>query len=374
MGSLLKVRTWPEWDPLGGLATQDISDSAVATVLAFLGLFLYGGKRFSRKMQLFFAVMLWVGSWLSGFFIITAHAWMQHPVGYEIAADGTCHLTSFWALLFNRWALWEYPHVMGGAVVTGGFVVAAVGAFHLLSKRHEEQGRLFVATGVIAAGIAAFLQLWPTGDAQGQLVTEHQPITLAAMEGLFHTEKGASMVLIGQPNMETQAIDNPISIPKALSFLTHRRWEATVPGLDSFPRDQWPDNIPLLYYCYHIMVGLGTIFLGITGLSLLLLWRKKLFTTRGMLWILMLSFPFPFIANTAGWITAELGRQPWIVHGLMRTADGHSLTVSAGNALFTLLGWMGLYALLSIIYTFLFWHEVRHGLDRKEANEMQNAK
>src|SRR5262249_49945392 len=147
-------------------------------------------------------------------------------------------------------------------------------------------------------------------------------------------------------------IDNPVVIPQMLSFLTYRRWEAHVQGLDAFPEEIWPSNIPLLYYCYHVMVGLGTIFIGIMLTASFLLWRGKLFDSRPMLWILLLSLPFPYVANTAGWITAEIGRQPWLVYGLLRTADGYSKTVSAGNALFTLLGFMGMYTFLGILFLF----------------------
>ena len=146
-----------------------------------------------------------------------------------------------------------------------------------------------------------------------------------------------------------------------LSMLTYRRWNAHVRGLDAFPSEDWPDNIPLLYYSYHIMVGLGTLFIAITAVASLLLWRGKLFHARWMLWILMLAAPFPYIANTAGWMTAELGRQPWVVYGLMRTANGYSTAVSAGNGMFTLLGFMGLYMVLGILGLFLLWREIDHG-------------
>jgi cytochrome d ubiquinol oxidase subunit I len=146
-----------------------------------------------------------------------------------------------------------------------------------------------------------------------------------------------------------------------LSFLTYQRWEAEVKGLNDFPHQDWPDNVPLLYYSYHIMVGLGTIFIAISVLAGLLLWRRKLYDARWMLWVVMLSFPFPFIANTAGWLTAELGRQPWLVYGLMRTEQGLSPTVSAGNGLFTLLGFMGMYTVLGILFLFLVWREIEHG-------------
>ncbi len=328
---------------------------------SFLGIFLFGEKRFGQKMHWVAALMLWIGSWLSGFFIIVTDAWMQRPVGYEIGPDGSAHLNSFTALLFNRWALWQYLHNMSGAVLVGAFLITAVGAFYLLSQRHVEGGRLLLRVGVIGALIASLFQLFPTGDRQGKLVAEYQPATLAAMEGLFETEAGAPIVILGQPDMQNQRLDNVLEVPRALSFLTYQRWEAEVKGLNAFPPDQWPDNIPLLYYCYHIMVGLGTIFIAIAAVATLLLWRKRLFETRWMLWILMVSFPFPFIANTAGWITAEVGRQPWVVYGLMRTSEAFSATVSAGNGLFTLLGFMGMYMVMGMLFLFLVWHQIEQG-------------
>jgi cytochrome bd ubiquinol oxidase subunit I len=349
----------------GVIATSLAMEGVFAFFLesSFLGIFLYGEERFGQKLHLLASVMIFVGSWLSGYFIIVTDAWMQHPIGFNVAPDGSAHLTSFWSLLMNEWAFWQYLHNMFGACVTGSFFMAAVGAYYTLGRRQQEFGHVFLRTGVIAALIASTVQLFPTGDRSGQLVTQYQPVTLAAMEGLFETETGAAIVLVGQPNTEAQSLDNPISIPKALSFLTYRRWEARVQGLNEFPKDQWPDNIALLYYSYHIMVGLGTIFIGITAVAAFLLWRRRLFETRWMLWIVMLSFPFPFIANTAGWLTAELGRQPWLVYGLMRTEAGFSHKVSAGNGLFTLLGFMGMYTVLSILFLFLVWHDVHRGVE-----------
>jgi cytochrome bd ubiquinol oxidase subunit I len=349
----------------GVIATSLAMEGVFAFFLesSFLGIFLYGEKRFGPRMHFLAAVMLFLGSWLSGYFIIVTDAWMQHPVGFEIGPDGAAHLTSFWSLLTNEWAFWQYLHNMFGACITGAFFMAAVGAYYMLSRKHEDYGRIFLRVGVAAALIASVVQAFPTGDRSGQLVTQHQPLTLAAMEGLFNTETGADVVLIGQPNMDEQKLDNPILIQEMLSFLTYRRWSARVRGLNDFPRDQWPDNIPLLYYSYHIMVGLGTIFIAVSLAAAFLLFRGKLSASRWMLWILMLSFPFPFIANTAGWMTAELGRQPWLVYGLMRTAEGSSHKVSAGNGLFTLLGFMGMYTVLSILYLFLVWHDVNHGVE-----------
>lgn len=205
--------------------------------------------------------------------------------------------------------------------------------------------------------------LAPSGDLQGRMVAKHQPVTLAAMEGLFKSEEGAGIVLIGQPDMEKKQMDNAVVIPNALSFITYQRWDAHVKGLDAFPEDQHPDNIPLLYYSFHIMVGLGTIFIAIMVLAAFKLWRGSLFNSNWLLWIVMLSFPLPFIANTAGWMTAEIGRQPWLVYGLMRTEHGFSPMVSSGNVMFTLLGFLGMYTLLSLLYIFLMLRRIEHGPD-----------
>jgi cytochrome d ubiquinol oxidase subunit I len=250
---------------------------------------------------------------------------------------------------------------MGGAVITASFVMASVGAFYLLNNKHIEQAKNFIKIGVLVGTVCTMLQIFPTGDQQGKMTAIHQPATLAAMEALFDTENGAPLVLVGQPNIAEQKLDNPIVIPKMLSFLTYQRWNAQIKGLKDFPKDQLPDNIPLLYYSYHIMVGLGTIFVAIMFLSAFLLWRGKLFESRWMLWILMLSFPFPYIANTAGWLTAELGRQPWLVYGLLRTSEGYSTNVSTGNTLFTLIGFMGLYLVLGILFLFFIWQEIEKG-------------
>jgi cytochrome d ubiquinol oxidase subunit I len=328
---------------------------------AFLGLFLYGEKRLSPRAHWWSAVAVFLGSWLSGFFIIATDAWMQHPVGYVRAADGSAQLSSFWALVFNPWAWWQYAHNMSGAAITGAFVMTSVGAFYLLSRRSEEHGKIFVKTGVVAGLIFSVLQLFPTGDGQGRMVAQHQPVTLAAMEALFESGPAAPIVLIGQPNVPERKIDNPVIVPGMLSMLTYRRWEAEVKGLDSFPPELWPQNVALLYYSYHIMVGLGTLFIAIMVVSAVLLWKGRLFAARWMLWILLLSLPFPYIANTAGWMTAELGRQPWLVYNLMTTAEGYSRNVSAGNGLFTLLGFMGMYTVLGVLFLFLVRREIEMG-------------
>jgi cytochrome d ubiquinol oxidase subunit I len=358
----------------GGVIGQTLAMEGIFAFFlesSFLGLFLFGHKRLSPRMHWVSAFAVFAGSWISGFFIVATNAFMQHPVGYEIQADGTMALTSFWALLLNPWLLWQYLHTMMGAVVTGSFAMASLGAYYLLAgggrdatdkaKDHAEYGKLFVRTGVLAALPASILVAFPTGDFQAVNVAKHQPAAFASMEGLFDTEEGAPLALIGQPDMEQMRLDNPIEVPRVLSFLTYRRFNAEVVGLKDIPRDQWPDNVPLHYFAYHIMVGLGTLFIGIMLLAAWMLWRRRLYESNAVLWVLMLSAPFPFIANTTGWMTAELGRQPWLVYGLLRTEDGFSATVSSGNTLFSLLGFMGLYLLLGVLFLFLVGREVGHG-------------
>ncbi len=349
----------------GGVIGQPLAMEGVFSFFlesAFLGLFLYGGSRLSKKMHWFSSVMVFVGSWISGFFIIVTDAWMQHPVAYS-QVNGHFEVLSFWQLLLNPWGLLQYMHNMTGAVVTGSFVMAAVGAFYLLEGRHQEFARIFLKVGVIAGVIASIAIVFPTGDLHGKYVAHNQPAAMAGMEGVFHSEKGAGLVLMGQPNEETGQIDNPIVVSDALSFLIYGTTRAEVTGLDRIPRDQWPTALPLLFYAYHIMAGLGTWFMVLMIVSAFLLWRGKLYSARWALWALLLSFPLPYIANTAGWMTAELGRQPWLIYGLMRTSSGFSSTVSASNGLFTLLGFMGLYALLGLLFTVLMYREIDHGLE-----------
>jgi len=328
---------------------------------AFLGLFLFGEKRLSRRMHWLSAVLVFTGTWMSGFFIIVTNAWMQHPVGYRLLANGVFEVSSFRDLLLNPWAWLEYAHNMCAAVVTASFVMAAVGALYLLQRRDGPYGRIFLKLGVVAGIISCILQVFPTGDLHGKYVAKNQPVAIAAMEGLFHSEKGAGMILMGQPNYESQTIDNPLVVNDVLSFLIYGTTAAEVEGLDHFPKDQWPSTLPLLFYSYHIMVGLGTWFIALMAIAVLLLWRGKLYSSVLILWCILLSWPLPYIATTAGWMTAEIGRQPWLVYGLIRTSEGSSIHVGAGNSLFSLLGFLGMYSVLSLLWVILVYNHVQSG-------------
>ena len=361
---------WAKFSELtGGVIGQTLAMEGLFAFFlesSFLGILLFGEEKFGAKVHWVASLMLFLGSWLSGYFILATNAWMQHPVAYRIAEDGHFHLTSLWGLLTNSWLIWQYAHNMTAAVATGSFVMAGVGAFYILSDQYLAFAKTFLRTGVTAGAIASGLLLFPTGHETAREVFIHQPATGAAMEGLFQSERGADIILVGQPNMETLTIDNPVTVPWGLSLLLYDELWAEVKGLDAFPRDEWPDNIPLLYYAYHIMVGLGSMFLLIMVPALCLLWRGRLFQYPLFLWAILLIAPFPYIATTAGWMTAELGRQPWLVYGLLRTAEGMSPLVHSGNALFTLIGFVGMYFFLGILFLFLFGETVFHGPGPKE--------
>lgn len=348
----------------GGIIGQTLAMEGMFSFFlesSFLGLFLYGEKLLGQRLHFLTAFLVFLGSWLSGLLIIATHSWMQHPVGYEILADGKFALKSLGELFTNPWLWPSYLHNQAASLVTTAFVMGAVGAFYLLMRRDEVYGRLFLRTGVVVGLVASLAVAFPTGDMAAQNVAEHQPTSFAAMEGLFETERGAEIVLIGQPDMEAQRLDNKLAVPQVLSILTHHRWGTEVQGLREFPQDRWPTNVPGLYYSYHIMVGLGTLFIGLLAGAAFLLWRKRLYSFKPLLWAMMLAAPFPYIANLAGWYTAELGRQPWLVYDLMRTVEGASPNVSAGNTLFTLLGFVGLYLLLGLVYLGLVGRMIAKG-------------
>ena len=346
----------------GGVIGQTLAMEGVFAFFlesTFLGLVIYGEKRLGPRRHLAAVAALFAGAWISGYFIIVTNAFMQHPMGHSLEG-GKLQIADFGAFVLNPWAIWEYLHNMSASVITASFVVAGVAAFWTLQGR-EREAAASLRMGVIAGVVSCALQLFPTGDRQGKMLAEHQPVALAAMEGVFHAEKFAPLAIIGQPDVSGQRLENPVYVPGMLSFLAYGSFGTTVRGLSDFPRDQWPDQVELLYYAYHVMVGLGTLFILLMLAAAWRLWRGTLPRSRGLLWLLMLAIPFPYIANSAGWLVAELGRQPWVVYGLMRTAEGTSPLVSAGDVAFTTLGFSGLYALLSILFLFLVGREIAHG-------------
>jgi len=330
---------------------------------AFVGALIWGEKRLGPRYHFLAAVAVALGSWISGFFILVTNAFMQHPAGYRVEPGGALGIASARAYLLNPWALVQFAHNQMAALVTGSFVVTAVGAFYTLRRLYPMQAQLYLRAGTLVALIASVLVAIPTGDQQAKMVGNHQPVTLAAMEGRFAGGSMAGVAMIGQPNVAARRLENPIEFPGALSFLAYGHFGSYVHGLDEYPTNIWPDNIELLYYSFHLMITLGTIFILLMAYATFQNRRGKLQSTTWLLWVLMLAFPFPYIANTLGWMTAELGRQPWLLYGVFQTRDGYSKVVSAGNTIFTLIGFIGLYFVLGLLFLYLEGREIAHGPD-----------
>ena len=352
----------------GGVIGQTLAmESMFAFFLesAFIGALIWGEKRLGPRYHFLAAVGVAVGSWLSGLFILVTNAFMQHPVGYRTEANGLLGIASLRGYLLNPWAFVQFAHNQMAALVTGSFVVTAVGAFYVLRGLHPAQAQLYLRAGTFVALVASVLVALPTGDQQAKMVGRHQPVTLAAMEGRFVGGPRAGVAMIGQPNVAARRLDNPIEVPGALSFLAYGTFESYVHGLEEYPADVWPDNIELLYYSFHLMITLGSIFIALMAYASFQNWRGQLTSTPWLLGVLMLAFPFPYIANTLGWMTAELGRQPWLIYGLFRTRDGYSKVVSNGNTIFTLIGFIGLYFVLGLLFLYLVGREIAHGPDEE---------
>ncbi|SRR5579884_36465 len=347
----------------GGVVGQTLALEGVFAFFlesSFLGILLFGEGRVSPRLHWLSSILVAAGALISGFFITATNAWMQHPVGYAVGPQGTVHLDNFWALVGNPFAWWQYAHVINGAILTAAIVVAATGAYYLLAGTHVAFGRLSVTLGVVVGAVFALTQLFPTGDLNSRNVLVYQPLKLAAMEGLFRTRPGAPLAIIGMPDTTRGRLLDPVIVPDLLSFLTYGDFHATVRGLGDYPRDLWPP-VQITYYAYHIMVGLGTIFIAVFLLGILLWWRRALARCRWFLWILLAQLPFPYIANEAGWTVTEVGRQPYLVYGLLRTAEGASPTVVAAETIFTLLGFAGMYALLGLVFLYLVLRVVAAG-------------
>ena len=341
----------------GGLLGQPLAmEGTYAFFLesGFLGVFLFAENKVSPFVHWLSSMLVAVGTLMSGFFITAADAWMQHPVGYTIQPDGTVGMASLWTVFTNPYLGWQYWHTINGALVTGALVVAGIGAYYLLVRRDEEFGRISVTIGITVGVLFAVIQTFPTGAKAGENVARYQPAKMAAMEGQYETQTAAPLAIIGMPDTARSKLMDPILVPKLLSYLAYGDTRAKVIGINDIPSNQRPP-LEVVYYSYHIMVGLGTVFVAVLILGSLLLWRKVVFSSRWYLWILMLTMPLPYIANEAGWTVTEVGRQPWIVYGMMRTTQGITppATVSSGETVFTLLGFAGLYALLGLVFLYL---------------------
>ena len=335
---------------------------------AFLAVFLFGEKRVSVKVHALSAALVATGSIISAYFITATDAWMQHPVGFAPGPGGVLRLTSLTAVLTNPFEVWEYLHTVCGAFVNGALVMAALAAFYLLARKHTAFARVTLALSLVAGLVFSLAQVFPTGAKNGEMIVQYQPTTLAAMEGQFKTEPGAPLAIIGMPDPKKGTLLDAVEVPGLLSYLAYGDAHASVKGLNDIPRDLWPP-VEVVYYAYHIMITLGGYFIALTALGVFLLWRKKLEAARWYLWALLLSLPFPYIANEAGWVVTCVGRQPWIIYGVLRTSQGYSPNVSSGEVIFTLLGFVGIYIVLGLLFVFLLLKHIARGPEEAGPDE-----
>jgi len=323
----------------------------------FLGLLVLGENRLSDRAHWFSALMVAVGATLSAFWIIVANSWQQTPAGYHIV-NGRAELTDFWAAVFNPSTVPRYFHTISGAVITGAFFMLGLSAWFMLRKRHTEFAQRSAKIALVVGFISALSQL-PLGHHHAVQVAETQPAKLAAFEGLFETQKRAPLLLFGIPNAEEERTDFAVGIPSGLSVLMGGT-DTEVKGLKDFPKENWPPML-LTFASFHLMVYLGGFFILFSGMGLFFLWRKTLFDKSWYLKIAFYSIPLSFIANELGWIAAEVGRQPWIVYGVMFTKDAISVTVPAGQILFSIILFSLIYVLLFSVWVFLLKHKLEKG-------------
>ena len=329
----------------------------------FLAILLFGWNRVKPGMHLFATVMVALGSMLSGFWIVVANSWQQTPVAYEIVVDYGIRravITDFWAMVFNPSAMVRFTHVIFGAWIQGAFLVMSVSAYYLIKKIHIEFAQKSFAFALGLAALASLAQPL-VGHEHAKVVAEWQPAKLAAFEGLYETQEEAPLYLLGWTDPETEKTTG-IAIPGMLSFLVHGDTKGTVKGLNEFPKEDWP-AVNGVFQSYHLMVSLGMLFIGATGLSLVLLARKKLFTPSWS-WLIKAYIPavaLPVMANQLGWISAERGRQPWIVQGLLRTSEGISKSIVATEVLISLVFFVLVYILLFFVWLYVLDREIKHG-------------
>ncbi len=327
----------------------------------FLGLMLFGWDRVKPSIHYLATICVALGAHFSALWIVVANSWMQTPAGYEIVEIGNesrAVVTDFWGMVFNPSSIDRVIHVVLGCWLAGIFLLISVCAYYLLKKRHEQFARIGIKLGLCLGAIVALLQLI-SADSSAQIVAKHQPPKLAAMEGVFSTQPYTSMMLFGWVDQETQTVKG-VGIPGLLSFLTYRDFKAAVPGLDQVPPEDWP-RVNAVFQAYHLMIYM---WVGM-ALSVLiggyLFWRKQLETSKWALRLLVVSVLFPQVANQVGWMTAEMGRQPWIVWGLLRTPEGISSAINAGQVLGSLIMFICVYLLLFALFLFLLDRKIKHG-------------
>lgn len=334
----------------------------------FLGLYVFGRERVSKGVHWFSIFMVAVGSTISAFWILVANSWQQTPAGY-IIQNGRAELVDFWAAVFNPSTMVRFHHTLDASLISGAFLMAGIAAYLILKKKETETAKKALKVAVIFGLVASLLEVFPFGDMHAKQVAATQPEKFAAQQGIFETQTNAPLSLFGIPSAEEGKVKLHVAIPGLLSFLTYNDFNAPVKGLNDFPKEEWPPLF-LTFASYHGMIVLGMLFILLMGLSVYYLYRKQLYEKTLLLKALIWSIPLPLLACQLGWIAAEVGRQPWIVWKLMKTADAASKNVDAGEILFSIILFGIIYILLGSIFIFLLVRKVKAGPDPVKAKEV----
>ena len=337
---------------------------AFALESTFLGILLFGWNKVSPRVHFFSTVMVTLGSMFSAIWIVVANSWQQTPAGFKVVGEGMtarAEITDFWAMVFNPSSVDRIMHVWIGAFLAGTFLVMSVHAYYILKNRHVEQSKKAFIPVLIIAAIAALLQL-VTGHSSANGVAVNQPAKLASFEGHYDSLAVADMYLFGWVNDKEQKVSG-VKIPAGLTFLLYQDFTTPVKGLNAFDKNDRPGLVNLVFQTYHIMITVGMALIGLTLLALILWWRRKLFNQRWLMLIFSFSVVLPQIANQVGWYSAEVGRQPWVVYGLLRTSDALSENVRAEQVVFSLILFTLVYIILFGLFIYLLNKKIQTGLD-----------
>ena len=343
---------------------------AFALESGFLGVLLFGWNRVSKRVHFFSTIMVTLGAMFSAIWIVVANSWQQTPAGFHIVGDGMearAEITDFWAMVFNPSSVERISHVWLGAFLAGAFLVMSVHAYYILKGRNIELSKKAFGIALKVAVVSSLLQLF-TGHQSAEVVAEYQPIKLAAMEGHYDSLSVADLYILGWVDAEKKKTTG-LKVPGGLTFMLHQDGETPVQGLNSFPEEDHPDMVNAVFQTYHIMVAIGMFLIGISLFAVFHLYRGTLFEKRWLLRIFVPAVFLPQIANQFGWYTAEMGRQPWVVYGHLRTSDALSETVTANHVAFSLVLFTLVYVLLFGLFIYLLNRKIKHGPDDPELHQ-----
>ncbi|HTI93464.1 MAG TPA: cytochrome ubiquinol oxidase subunit I [Puia sp.] len=336
---------------------------AFALESGFLGILLFGWKKVRPQVHFFATIMVLIGSMFSAVWIVVANSWQQTPAGYHIVGTGSgarAEITDFRAMVFNPSSITRLLHVWTGSFLAGSFMVLSVSAYYILRNRYELIARPVFKIALVVSTFFSLFQLF-MGDRSASGVAKYQPAKLASMEGHYDSSTVAPMYLGGWVNNKTEKVTG-ISIPGGLSFLVYHDFKAPVTGLHAFKPADRPTQINAIFQSYHLMITVGMAIIGLTLLGCLLWWRNKLFSYRWLLWVFVFSVFLPQLANEGGWFSAEMGRQPWVVYGLLRTSDAFSKQVAAHQIVFSLILFLVVYFALFTLFIYLLNQRIMKGM------------